>query len=201
MKIHPHYLVSILLGLLLLTAGCTILPDREPQRQFALPASAYLDASGPATEATLRIDTLTASAPHGGNRLLVMPSPDEYAVWTGVRWRDDAPRLLQERLLEAYRHTGRLKGVLDDASHARSDITLTGHLTAFHLRLDGNVHRAMVSLDAQLIDESSRELLSSQRFEMTSTVGDATPEAAVQALGRASDALAEALIGWTIETL
>lgn len=198
----PRYLVSMLLALLLMvSAGCTIFPEREPQRLFTLPGSTALDASGPSAPATLRVDTFSASAPHGGNRLLVMPTPGELEAWAGVRWRDDATRLLQERLLEAFRLAGRLNGVLDDASRARSDATLTGHLTAFHLRLDGDPPRAVVRLDAQLIDESRRELLASRRFEATSAVSDATPEAAVQALGRASDALAESLIGWAVETL
>ncbi|MDR5901016.1 ABC-type transport auxiliary lipoprotein family protein [Halomonas icarae] len=198
----PRHPIAALLALLLLfTAGCTILPDREPQRLFALPASPDLDISGPSVAATLRVDSFSASAPHGGNRLLVMPSPDEYEAWSGVRWRDDASRLLQERLLEGFRQTGRLKGVVDDASRARSDATLTGHLTAFYLRLDRGTRHAVVRLDAQLIDESRRELLTSRRFEATSAAGDATPEAAIKAFGQASDALAEALIGWVVEAL
>lgn len=198
----PRHLVPALLVLLLMvTAGCTIFPEREPQRLFSLPESPALDVSGPSAPATLRVDTFSASAPYGGNRLLVMPTPGELEAWAGVRWRDDARRLLQERLLDAFRLAGRLNGVLDDASRARSDATLTGHLTAFHLRLDGETHRAVVRLDAQLIDESRRELLASRRFEATSAVSDATPEAAVQAFGKASDILAESLIDWAVETL
>lgn len=198
----PRHLAPTLLALLLvLAAGCTILPEREPQRLFALPGGTDIDAPGPTTSATLRIDSLTASAPHGGNRLLVMPAPDEYEAWAGVRWRDDAPRLLQERLLEAFRHANHLDGVIDDNSNARSDAVLSGHLAAFHLRLDGDARRAVVRLDAQLIDESSRKLLASRRFETMAKASDATPEAAVMAFGVASDELAEVLTGWAIEVL
>ena len=193
--------LSLLALLPVLLAGCTLLPEREPQRVFALPSGNDIAASGPASTATLRIDAFSADAPLGGDRLLVMPTRDEYAAWAGVRWADAVPRLLQARLLEAFRRSGRLGGVVDDASRARSGAALTGHLTAFHLRLDGDTRRAVVRLDAQLIDESRRELLASRRFEATSAVSDATPEAAVQALGRASDALAESLIGWAVETL
>lgn len=199
MSRYPRLLLLALL--LALLAGCTILPEREPQRLFELPAGELAPLQGRPLDATLRIDSLSASAPHAGNRLLVMPRPNEFEAWGGVRWRDDAPQLLQERLLEAFRHTGRLGGVVDEASAARSDATLSGHLVAFHLRLEGDTRRAVVRLDAELIDESNRELLASRRFEATALADDATPEAAVAAFGEASDSLADALAGWAIERL
>ncbi|MDY7116919.1 ABC-type transport auxiliary lipoprotein family protein [Halomonas sp. SSL-5] len=198
----PRYPRFLLLALLLaLLAGCTILPEREPQRLFELPAGESAPLQGRPLDATLRIDSLSASAPHAGNRLLVMPRANEFEAWGGVRWRDDAPRLLQERLLEAFRRAGRLGGVIDEASAARSDATLSGHLVAFHLRLEGDTRRAVVSLDAELIDESSRELLASRRFEATALADDATPEAAVMALGQASDEMIARLLAWTFEEL
>lgn len=198
----PAMTRRLLLALLpLLLAGCTLLPEREPQRVFALPSGHDIAASGPSSTATLRIDSLSADAPLGSDRLLVMPADSEYAAWAGVRWADAAPRLLQARLLEAFRRSGRLEGVVDDASRARSDATLTGHLTAFHLRLDGDTRRAMVRLDAELIDEASRQLLASRRFAATADAADATPEAAVAAFGEASDRLAGALADWAVERL
>lgn len=189
-------LPALLMALLL--AGCSLLPEQEPVRLFTLPEPS-LSASDEATrDLTLRLDTPSAGAPLDGRRLLVMPSPGEFQAYSGARWSDDAPRLLRDHLIAAFRHDGRLAAVVDDASRARSDATLASHLGAFHSRYREGAPEVVLRLEVQLLDEASREVLASRRFEMVIASDNDSLEAVVEAFGHAADRLAAELVDWTL---
>lgn len=190
--LSPALLMAVLL------TGCGLLTEREPMRLFTLPAPALATSAEAARDLTLRVDTPSAGAPLDGARLLVMPSPGEFQAYGGARWRDDAPRLLRDHLIAVFRHDGRLAAVVDDASRARSDVTLASHLGAFHSRYRGGEPEVVLRLDVQLLDESSREVLASHRVEAVVPCDDASLDAVVEAFGRGADRLAGDLVDWTL---
>jgi cholesterol transport system auxiliary component len=184
-----------------LPAGCSLLPEREPVRLFTLPEPS-LSASDEATrDLTLRLDTPSAGAPLDGRRLLVMPSPGEFQAYAGARWSDDAPRLLRDHLIAAFRLDGRLAAVVNDTSRARSDATLASHLGAFHSRYREGAPEVIMRLDVQLLDESSREVLASRRIEAVVASEDDSLDAVVEAFDRAADRLASELVDWTLREI
>ncbi|APE31690.1 hypothetical protein BOX17_12430 [Halomonas aestuarii] len=188
-------LAPLMAGLL---TGCSVIPEGEPVRLFTLPVPT-LPASTEAPRAlTLRVDTPGAGAPLDGRRLLVMPSPGELQAYAGARWRDDAPRLLRDHLIEAFRLDGRLAAVVDDTSRAQSAASLTSYLGAFHVRYREGVPEVVVRLEVQLLDEASREVRASRRFETVEESGGDGLEAVVAAFGRAADRLAVEVVDWTL---
>lgn len=197
-----HLAVSLLaLSLLVLLPACTLLTESEPVRLFMLPEPT-LEASREAPlDLALRVDTPSAASPLDGSRLLVMPSPGELQAYAGARWRDAAPLLLRDTLVEAFRMDGRLATVVDDASRARSDATLTSHLSAFHSRYHEGSPEVVIRLDAQLLDEGSREVLASRRLEVVEPSRGESIEAVVAAFGRATEAMSRQLVDWTLESL
>ncbi|MGM0702346.1 MAG: ABC-type transport auxiliary lipoprotein family protein [Pseudomonadota bacterium] len=201
MTLPPMPRLAMALSLLTiagLLTGCSLLPEREPVRLFTL-SEPSLSASADATrDLTLRVDTPSAGSPLDGPRLLVMPSPGEFQAYAGARWSDDAPKLVRDYLIEAFRLDGRLAAVVDDTSRARSDATLASHLGAFHSRYREGTPEVVARLEVQLLDESSREVLASRRIEAVVASEDDSLEAVVAAFGRASDALARELVDWTL---
>ncbi|MGM0783340.1 MAG: ABC-type transport auxiliary lipoprotein family protein [Pseudomonadota bacterium] len=201
MTLPPMPRLAMALSLLMiagLLTGCSLLPEREPVRLFTL-SEPSLSASADATrDLTLRVDTPSAGSPLDGPRLLVMPSPGEFQAYAGARWSDDAPKLVRDYLIEAFRLDGRLAAVVDDTSRARSDATLASHLGAFHSRYREGTPEVVARLEVQLLDESSREVLASRRIEAVVASEDDSLEAVVAAFGRASDALARELVDWTL---
>ena len=192
--------LACLLPLLLagLLAGCSVIPKGEPVRLFTLPSPTLPAAVDTPLALTLRVDTPGAGAPLDGRRLLIKPTPGEFQAYTGARWRDDAPRLLRDHLIEALRRDGRLAAVIDETSRAQSDAALTGHLGAFHARYREGTPEVVVRLDAQLIDDTRREVRASRRFEaVVASEGDDL-EAVVAAFGRAADRLAVEVVDWTL---
>ncbi|MFG6157964.1 ABC-type transport auxiliary lipoprotein family protein [Halomonas sp. 1390] len=184
-----------------LLAGCSVIPNGEPVRLFTLPAPT-LPASIEAPRAlTLRVDTPAAGAPLDGRRLLIKPTPGEFQAYGGARWRDDAPRLLRDHVIEALRRDGRLAAVIDETSRAQSDAALTSHLGAFHVRYREGRPEVVVRLDVQLLDDSSRKVRASRRVEaVVASEGDGL-EAVVAAFGRAADRLAIEVVDWTLAQL
>ncbi|MFP4137199.1 MAG: ABC-type transport auxiliary lipoprotein family protein [Halomonas sp.] len=191
----PALLLAALIG------GCSLLPEREAVRLFTLPEPAMQASGESPLDLTLRLDTPSAGAPLDGRRLLVMPSPGELQAYAGARWRDDAPRLLRDHLMVAFRHDGRLAAVVDDTSRARSDAALTSHLVAFHSRYRDGAPEVVLRLEVQLLDEDSREILASRRLEAVVTSEGEDVGAVAEAFGRAADRLAGELVEWTLARL
>lgn len=181
--------------------GCGLLPQHEPVRLFALPDPSLSTSHDARRDLTLRVDTPSAGAPLSGSRLLVMPTPGEYQAYAGARWRDTAPRLVRDQLIAAYRQDGRLAAVVDEASRARNDVTLASQLGGFHSRHRDGTPEVVVRLEVQLIDETSRKVVVSRRFETVVASNDESLEAAVEAFGRATDQLTRDLVDWTLANL
>ncbi|WP_280553226.1 ABC-type transport auxiliary lipoprotein family protein [Halomonas sp. 25-S5] len=192
-------LPGLLMALLL--AGCSLLPEQEPLRLFTLPEPSILSSHEVTRDLTLRVDTPSAGSPLDGPRLLVMPSPGEFQAYAGARWSDDAPRLLRDHLIAAFRNDGRLAAVVDDASRARSDATLVSHLGAFHSRYREGAPEMVLRLEVQLLDEASREVLASRRLEAVVASDGDSLNAVVAAFARAADRLAFELVDWTVAQL
>ncbi|WP_108444822.1 ABC-type transport auxiliary lipoprotein family protein [Halomonas denitrificans] len=199
---RPSRLVRLLPLLLAgLLAGCSVLPEGEPVRLFTLPEPSLPAAVEAPLPLTLRVDTPGAGAPLDGRRLLIKPSPGEFQAYAGARWRDDAPRLVRDHLIEALRRNGRLAAVIDETSRAQGDAALTGHLGAFHVRYRAGRPEVVVRLDAQLLDAPRRAVRASRRFEaVVASDGDGL-EAVVAAFGRAADRLAVEVVDWTLARL
>lgn len=197
-----HLAMSLLaVSLLVMLPACTLLTESQPVRLFMLPEPTLEASREPPLDLALRVDTPSAASPLDGSRLLVMPSLGELQAYAGARWRDDAPLLLRNTLVEAFRMDGRLASVVDDASRARSDATLTSHLSGFHSRYREGGPEVVIRLDAQLIDEGSREVLGSQRLEVVEPSQGENIEAVVAAFGRATEDMSRQLVNWTLEIL
>ncbi|MDR9440437.1 MAG: ABC-type transport auxiliary lipoprotein family protein, partial [Halomonas sp.] len=196
-------LVRALPGLLMavLLAGCSLLPAQEPVRLFTLPEPSRSASHEAVRDLTLRVDTPSAGAPLNGPRLLVMPSPGEFQAYAGARWRDDAPQLLRDHLIAAFRLDGRLAAVVDDTSRARSDAALASHLGAFHSRYREGAPEVVLRLEVQLLDEATREVLASRRIEAVVASEDDSLDAVVETFGRAADRLAGELVDWTLSQM
>lgn len=202
LSVRPRFATALLVILLpALLAGCSLLPEQDPVRLFTLPEPALSESPDTTRELTLRIDTPGAGSPLNGRRLLVMPTPGEFQTYPGARWRDDAPPLLRDQLLAAFRLDGRLGAVVDNSSSARSDAILASDLNAFHTHYREGHPEVVVRLHVRLIDATSREVLASRRLETMVASENESLAAVVDAFRRATDRLAGELVDWTVSQL
>ncbi|WNK21143.1 ABC-type transport auxiliary lipoprotein family protein [Halomonas piscis] len=191
--------LSILLAVLMTLPACSLLPDQTPQRTFLLPATTQPAAPAPALDTTLRLETPRAAQLLASPRILVRPNRQEISVYAGTRWNDDAPALLRDRLIEAFRQDGRLATVVREGSRVQSDLTLSSDLGAFQSEYNGDqAPQAVIRLDVQLLDESNRKVVASRRFDVRQQSDSPQLESVVDAFGLAADKLATQLVDWVI---
>ncbi|ACO76729.1 hypothetical protein AvCA_04750 [Azotobacter vinelandii CA] len=192
---HPLYLFALLGSL----TACSVLPEAEPIHIYRLPGTPLQ--AQPATarlDQALRIATPKADRMLGSARIAVMPEGNRISNYQGARWSDDAPTLLRDRLIEAFREDGRTASVSSDDNHLYADLELLGDLRSFHSEYVDGQPQVRLGLDVSLVHSASQRILASRRFEVRQSVSDGRLDSVVAAFGAASDRLSRQLVDWTL---
>jgi cholesterol transport system auxiliary component len=189
----------ILVALLGTLAACSLIGPREPLNVYVLPATAIPSSDLARLPLTLRVETPQAGRALYSSRIVVMPETNQLSAYQGARWSDSAPRLLRDRLVEAFRQDNRLAAVVDEGDRVSADFDLVSDLRGFHSQYMEGRPRAVIRLDVRLIDSSRQRVLATRRFEVREPSADESVEAVVEAFGRAADQLSRQLVDWTLE--
>lgn len=184
---------------LLLGAGCTILPKGEPATLYRLPASTQSPTSVASAPLPLRLGVAAPEAGHllGSNRIVVYPERNVVNVYEGARWYDDAPDLLQARLISGLQQFQLFSNVGSD--RLPSDVLLLSELRHFQSEYDSTPPSINVQLDVQLVGAQNRKPITANSFSTRAQASSVDIPDVVEAFGRASDALTEQLAAWLAE--
>ncbi|MCG5495442.1 MULTISPECIES: ABC-type transport auxiliary lipoprotein family protein [Ectothiorhodospira] len=190
-----------LLGL----AGCTLLPEQTPQRVFLLSPPEQETAYEVLHDKVLRVEKPEAPFPLTTSRILVAPSGKEISFYGGARWADRTPPLVAAYMVEALRQDGRVASVISDSSSARSQVSLVSQLGALRSEYpsqgaDGPPE-AFVRLDVQLMEDASRNIIASRRFQVRQPSEGEEIEAVVEAMNQAMEVLSREVVDWVVEQL
>ncbi len=180
-------------------AGCTVFPNPEPPRvmDFAAPSSEIR--ANQTRPLSLRVDTPYASDPLGTNRILAKPTPLEFQIYQAVRWRDTAPVIMRDLLVETLRDSQGFSSVISDTNPANADWTLVSELTAFHTEYQADDIQAVIELHGQLVDNQSRKTLCATSFKVQERSESVSIEQVVEAFSRAGQELSESVVRWAGE--
>lgn len=200
MNLRLHSLPRVvLLGLLVTLSACSILPESEPLRIYLLPTTTSpQQASEPALQHALRVNTPQASRILSSPRIAVVPQGNQISSYGGARWSDAAPVLLRDRLIEAFQRDGRMPSVSNEDVNLYADLSLHSDLRAFQsVYIDGKP-MVLITLDARLVNRNDQHTLANRRFEVRQPSADPSVESVVEAFGRASDTLSQEILDWTL---
>ena len=191
----PHYFTVIALGLLL--GGCSILPKVETPNVYLLPTrAAPATPHHPLLQESLRIATPQAARVLDSARIAVLPEGNVITSYQGARWSDRAPRLLRDRLVDAFRTDGRFTAVSSDDTNLHADLQLTGDLGAFQSEYVQGAPVVVIRYDAQLVQGRSQKIVATHRFDIRQPVTGKDVPQVVTAFGQATDQLAAQVIAW-----
>ncbi|UYF98447.1 ABC-type transport auxiliary lipoprotein family protein [Halomonas sp. GD1P12] len=178
-----------------LLAGCSVLPESDPATLYRLPVAA---SQTPANNPLLGDKRLGVAAPEAGhlfsgNRIVVYPDRNVVNVYEGARWHEDAPALIQTRLIDALSQSGLFEGVSVD--RLPSDLLLVSELRHFQSEYDRTPPAARIQLDVQLVD-GKRQPIANETLIASARAASVEIPDVVDAFGEASDRLSAALVEW-----
>ena len=186
-------LTAIVAGLLV--AGCTLVPEATEISLYELPGS-QLQPSEASLPWSLRVNAPAANDALNSRRLLVLEDGSQLTTFGAARWVSPTPTLLRDHLAEAFLSDGRLRAVTTDRDSLGADRELTGHLRRFYTVAGNGAPSVVITFDATLADTASREIVASQRFQVSEDISRADAASAVAAFGLAADRLARELLLW-----
>jgi cholesterol transport system auxiliary component len=188
------------LAALSLVAACASLTKKEP---FTTYAPRYTPAAAPAAAAPVRwqlaVDTPFASDTLDSTRMLVMPTPGAIETYTNARWADTTPLMVRSLLIQAFQDSRRITGVGAVSSGLRADFVIGIDLYDFETQYDGASPRAVIRLNAKLVDQSQNRVIASRMFDASAPVGGATAADASIASEQALATLLPQIVAWTFE--
>lgn len=195
------------IGLLCMTAACSILPKAEALDVYRLPSTATITERTPAQDMTtpgssaawsLRIATPNSSSIVNNEHILVIPEPNLVKTYQGARWSDPAPVLLRNRLMAAFGSDGRIKYLSSDDSNVQADLELGGELRAFQTEYREGKPAVVIVFDARLVQAGTKRIVAAHSFAVRQPVAGTKVPQVVDAFGQAGDSLALEVVDWTI---
>ncbi|MBW4933034.1 ABC-type transport auxiliary lipoprotein family protein [Marinobacter sp. F4206] len=183
-------------GLLASLAGCTVFPNPEPPRvmDFSVPDPTFR--ARETRPYSFRVDTPYASDPLNGNRILAKPTPWEFQMYDGVRWRDTVPVIVRDLLLRTVRASRGFENVISDTNPADADWTLISELSAFHSENNGQTANVVIELHGQVVNNRSRATLCSDSFRIEQQSNGTSIESVVEAFSLAGERLSKTITQW-----
>lgn len=200
MKMLAAPLRSACLGALVLLGGCTILPETEPLKVFQFPTTTMQQSTADELDLSLRINTPQAGFALSGPRMLVNPEGQQLSTYKGARWSDPTPVILREHLARSFVLHGGVRTISTDEHSLHADVQLGTDLRRFQVIYEGGP-RAVIELDARVIESSTRRVLAYRTFSVEEQLQDEQVPGVVDAFGKAADRLSNQLVPWALDTL
>jgi len=188
--------LTLLLAAALLGA-CSILPQSEPLDIYLLPGAA-LPAQTQRVDWSLRVNSPVSNQLLDDARIVVLPEPGRVNTYQGVRWSERTPRLLRNRLLDAFHDDGRIQALSNEEQRLQADLELVSDLRSFHSEYRDGLPHALIRLDASLVDARSQQIIASRRFSISQPASDTSIASVVAAFAQAGDQLSRELVDWTL---
>lgn len=163
-------LPGLVLLLLMLLAGCSVLPGPPPQatEQYTLEYTADPQiAAAPGNGATVLI--VSAPRAHGGYdsaRIAYMEKAYGLRYYTRSRWAATPARMLAPLLADAIQETGRFQALHRPPGSVAADMRLDTELIRFHQDFTVQPSVMRVTLRAQLVDLQAGRVLATRLFDV-----------------------------------
>jgi len=190
-------------GMLMLSvvSACSVLPEAEPITFYSLPSPQLTPSRTQPLQLSLRIITPDASYALQAPRIMVSPDENTLNSYQGARWTDPNPALLREHLIQAFQQDGSFRTVSNDTQALEADVHLYSDLRQFQTVYRDGQPEIAITMDAKLVDPSTRQVISGKHFKLTRQLDNAQVPAVVEGLGNASDQLSRELISWSRQAL
>lgn len=141
-------------------AGCTVIPEvNNPVPLYTLSAVSQFNQSLPKVDWQLVVGTPVASADLDTRRIALTRSPGVIEYFANGAWADNAPILLQGKLIESFEASRAIVSVGRDAVGLRPDYVLQSDLRDFQAEYTDGTPIAHLRLAAKLVRMPDRRIV------------------------------------------
>ncbi len=178
----------LMLGAGAALAGCGgLLPQvNEPVPLYTLSAVTEFGQSLPKVHWQLVVGTPVASADLDTTRIALTRSPGVVEYFAKGAWADNAPVLLQTKLIESFEASGSIVAIGRDASGLKPDYVLQSELRDFQAEFDGEQPTAHLRLAAKLVRMPDRRIIATVTIDQRVPAAGGSLAQIVDAFDRAA---------------
>lgn len=186
-----------------MVSACSIVPETPTSTVYSLPEGQINVAPITATASTkvVRIITPLSSNLIDSRRILVYPEDGKINAYKGVRWDENAPVMLRNRLINSLRTHGQIRAVSSEQTKIKAPLEIASDLTRFQVQYENGAPVVHVQLDAFLMQTQDSKILATKRFSFREPANAPEVEAIVKTFGRAAEQLEGALLQWLLPYL
>lgn len=181
----------------MLAGGCALGAKPAPAT-FDLAAPRSIPGSG-STSVQFAVTEPTVVGALNSERIVVRPTPTSINYLAGVQWSDRAPKLVQARLIDSFRNTGRVRSVGMPGGEVVNDVGLVTDLQAFHV--DAQDGAAVVTIAVRIVGDQSGRVIASRIFTASAPVAGSRADDMVAAINTAFDTVATDIVVWTLDRI
>lgn len=180
-----HLLISGGAGIVL--AGCGVIPKvNDPVPLYTLSAVEQFGRTLPRIDWQLVVGTPVASADLDTTRIALTRSPGVIEYFAKGAWADNAPVLLQSKLIESFEASGAIAAVGRDAVGLRPDYVLQSELRDFQAEFSGPNPTAHLRLAAKLVRMPDRRIVATANIDQRVPASGGSLAQIVDAFDRAA---------------
>ena len=189
-----------MLGLLGLLASCAAIGGGRELATYDLSAPKEMDGVSGRSNAQILISEPTALKSLDSERIVVRPNATEITYFGDSQWSDRLPRMVQQKLIETFENSGRIRSVAKPGDGVVVDYNIVTSIRAFELDDEGQ-DSAKVSLSIKIINDSTGRVRASELFSATAPANLNNSRDAVNALDTALDSVLRQVLDWTLRVI
>lgn len=199
MRLKPARMI-VAITLLLVLAGCAGgLGGSTPPDTYGL-SPAPVVAGDNARSRQILISEPTALKALDSEQIVIRPSPSAIQYLADSQWSDRLPKIVQDKLVQAFENSGRVGGVGRPGEGLAIDYNIITAIRSFEIKADAG-EQALVEISAKVINDRNGVVAASRVFRATSPVTGSGNAAYVRALDRAFETVVAEMVSWTLSRI
>lgn len=187
-------------ALLLALAGCAggIGGGTPPDTYGLSPAPAV--SGDRASNRQILISEPNALKALDNERIVIRPSPSSIQYLADSQWSDRLPKIVQDKLVQAFENSGRVGGVGRPGDGLAIDYNIITSIRAFEIKADTG-EQAVVEISAKVLNDRNGVVAATRVFRASSPVSGSGNVAYVRALDGAFETVVSDLVTWTLSRI
>ncbi len=193
-------LVSVLL-IVSLSACISLIKEPSPITVYSLRSTGNSqNQDWPTVPWSLTISRPISNTFLDSNRIVVRPEANILKVYQGANWSDSLPDLVQEKLLETFENSGKIKAVSRQNSGVPAEVALLLDIRQFEsVYIAGQKKpNVLIQIHAKLLEYPSNRVIASKTFNSDVATASKDIPDVVQSFETGLNTVNQEIVGWVL---